>query len=65
MLLLRKLINYLKETRVELRHVNWPKKQQTVRSTLLVVGVSLAIALFLGFFDMIFGYILNNFILGI
>ncbi|MFZ3029970.1 MAG: preprotein translocase subunit SecE, partial [Minisyncoccia bacterium] len=31
-----KFIEYLKETKGELKHVNWPTKQQTMYYTLLV-----------------------------
>lgn len=58
-----KLIDYLKSTKAELRHVSWPSKKQTVNFTLLVIGVSLAVALFLGLFDTIFGYLVKEFIL--
>ncbi len=57
-----KLINYLKETRIELKHVNWPKRETTIRLTFLVIGISFAVALYLGFFDMVFNYLLRIFI---
>ncbi len=60
--MLQKLINYLKETRVELKHVNWPTKKTTIRFTLLVIGISFAVAFFLGFFDAIYTYLLNKII---
>jgi len=62
MQLLAKLINYLKETRIELKHVNWPTRKVTVNFTLLVIGISFAVALFLTFWDTIFKYLLNIFI---
>ncbi len=58
-----KFINYLKETRVELKHVNWPTKKTTIRFTFLVIGISLAVAAYLGFFDFIFTRLLDAFIL--
>ncbi|MFC1757135.1 preprotein translocase subunit SecE [Patescibacteria group bacterium] len=58
-----KLINYLKGTRSELSSVNWPTKKQTINSTLLVIGISLAVAVLLGFFDKVFSYLLQTFIL--
>ncbi|MBI2175323.1 MAG: preprotein translocase subunit SecE [Parcubacteria group bacterium] len=58
-----KLKNYITETRKEMRHVNWPNRQQTVRFTLLVIGISVFVAAFLGFADFVFGYLLNTFIL--
>jgi len=58
-----KLINYFKGTKVELTHVKWPTRKQSVNFTILVIAVSLGIALFLGFFDMVLGYLLQKFIL--
>ena len=57
-----KLINYFKETRIELKHVNWPTKKVAMRLTMLVIGISFAVALYLGFFDMLFAYLLNTFV---
>ena len=51
-----KLIDYIKETRGELRHVSWATRRQAIIFTLLVVGISLAVALFLGLFDALFTY---------
>lgn len=58
-----KLVDYIKSTRVELKSVSWPTKKQTINFTLLVIGVSLAVAAFLGFFDMFFSFLLKKFIL--
>jgi len=56
-----RLINYVKETRSELKHVSWPTKYQTIIYTVLVVGISLFIAVFLGIFDFVFSNILERF----
>ena len=45
---------FFAESRQELRHVNWPTRQEAVRLTSIVIGISLGLALFLGFFDYIF-----------
>ncbi|OGF82237.1 preprotein translocase subunit SecE [Candidatus Giovannonibacteria bacterium RIFCSPLOWO2_01_FULL_46_13] len=58
-----KFTNYLKDTRQEMRHVNWPTRQNTVRFTLLVIGASIILAAFLGLLDIVFQYLLNNFVL--
>jgi len=58
-----KLINYLKETKGELRHVKWLTRKQTINYTLVVIVFSIAVALFLGFFDYIFSYIIKTFVL--
>ena len=48
------IINYVKETRGELKHVSWPTKKQAVTYTVVVILLSLGIALYLGLFDYIF-----------
>jgi len=45
------LVNYVKESREELRHVTWPTRQQVVRDTVVVIGVSVALAAFFGASD--------------
>ena len=47
-------IEYLKDTRAELRHVAWPTQTQTIVFTGLVVAISIFISLYLGVFDYIF-----------
>lgn len=54
-----RITDYLKETRAELRHVNWPTRKQAAVFTVLVVAVSLATAAYLGAFDYLFSRILQ------
>lgn len=49
-----KLTAYIKESAAELKKVTWPTKKETYNYTLLVIGISLAVALFLGLLDYIF-----------
>ncbi len=49
-----KLISYIRESRDELRKVIWPSRQETIRHTLLVVGVSVTVAIVLGIADYVF-----------
>lgn len=58
-----KITTFLKEVRLEMKKVNWPTRQQTVRYTLIVIGVSLVVAAFLGALDFIFNTLLTKFIL--
>lgn len=60
---LEKIKTYFKEVRVEMAKVKWPTRQETINYTIVVVGVSLAVAAFLGALDFIFTYLLNLFIL--
>ncbi len=57
-----KIITFLKEVRIEMKKINWPTREETLRYTLLVVGVSVAVAIFLGTIDFIFTTLLNKFI---
>lgn len=58
-----RLTTFLKETRVELKKVTWPSREDTIRYTIAVVASSVIVALFLGGLDYIFQYILNTFLL--
>lgn len=53
------LIKYLRESREELRKVSWPSRQETRNNTLLVIGISIFVAVFLGLFDFLFTTLLN------
>jgi preprotein translocase SecE subunit len=57
------LVNYFKETRGEMKHVNWPTNSQAINYTFLVIGVSLVTALLLALADYVFGLGLEKFIL--
>lgn len=59
---LEKTKNYFKEVRVEMAKVRWPTKNDTVNYTLVVIGVSIVVAVFLGALDYIFGLGLNFFL---
>lgn len=57
------LTSYLKETRNELSHVNWPTRKQTIAYTLIVIVLSLVTAGLLGGFDYIYTSIIKAVIL--
>ena len=42
---------FAKDTLAELRRSTWPSREETVRLTIIVVGVCVALAAFLGLFD--------------
>ncbi len=58
-----RIITYLKEARLELKKVSWPKRQETIRYTVAVIVMSLALAAFLGGLDFGFTYLLQKFVL--
>ena len=63
MKILNKIFTFLKEVKLEMKKVNWPTKKETVKYTLIVIGVSIAVAVFLGGLDFVFTVIINKFIL--
>jgi len=48
------IVNYIKGSIEEMKKVAWPTKKETYNYTLLVIGISLAVAAFLGALDYIF-----------
>lgn len=58
-----KIIIFLKEVKLEMKKVNWPAREQTIRYTLIVVGICVVVALFLGTFDFLFTTMIDKFIL--
>ncbi len=52
------------ESRNELRHVNWPTRQEAIRLTGIVIAISLSLAVFLGACDYLFTYIIKTFVVG-
>ncbi|MBU2545062.1 preprotein translocase subunit SecE [Patescibacteria group bacterium] len=63
MKLIIKLFTFLKEVRLEMKKVNWPSRKETIKYTLIIVGVSLSVAAFLGGLDYIFSTILNKYVM--
>ncbi|MEK7611777.1 MAG: preprotein translocase subunit SecE [Patescibacteria group bacterium] len=57
-----KAILFFQETRREFKRINWPTFAETRRLTFIVIGMSLATALFLGVLDFAFTSILQQFI---
>ncbi len=49
-----KLTKYFRDTAAELKQVSWPSQHQALLYTALVIGVSAAVALFVGLVDFIF-----------
>jgi preprotein translocase subunit SecE len=56
------LSKYLRETRGELRKVTWPTRQEALRLTWIVLGVTAAFAGFLWAFDALFSNALRLFL---
>ncbi|MDP2684823.1 MAG: preprotein translocase subunit SecE [bacterium] len=47
----QKIFSYIKESKDELKKVIWPSRKETIKYTLLVIGISIVTAIFLGAID--------------
>lgn len=56
-------LRFLREAKVELAKVNWPTRKQIVQYTVIVIGISLFTAVFLGGLDYVFGSLVERFLL--
>ena len=56
----QRIKRFFTESWTELRHVNWPTRQEAIRLTSIVIGMSLGLAVFLGLFDYLFTTILKT-----
>ena len=54
---------FFSEAKTEIRHVNWPTRQEATRLTFIVIGIAVGLAVFLGSFDYLFSSLIKNFIL--
>lgn len=54
-----KMIDFLKEVRVELSKVVWPTRDQTIQLTIVVILVTLAVGFFIGGIDLGLTKLLN------
>lgn len=53
---------FFKEVRLEMKRVNWPTREETLKLTLIVIIFSIAVAIYLGGLDFIFSVLLNKFV---
>jgi len=54
---------FLKESKLELSKTTWPNRKEIIKYTIIVVVLSLVLAAFLGGLDILFKYILEQFVL--
>jgi preprotein translocase subunit SecE len=54
-----KLSSYIKSSIEEMKKVTWPTKKETYNYTVLVIGISLGVAAFLGALDYVFSALLQ------
>jgi len=56
-----RITRFVQDSWQELKKVNWPTPQQARNLTVMVIAVSAAVAMFVFFFDSVFGLIANKF----
>ena len=56
------LVEYLRDTRAELRKVHWPTRQEAENLTKIVLGVTVAMAVLMGLLDYLFSLELRGLI---
>jgi len=54
--MIEKIKNYFLGSYAEMKKVTWPTKNQTINYSLVVIGLSLAVAFFFGIMDYILNY---------
>lgn len=52
-------VTYLKDTITELKAVRWPTRQATIQLTVIVIGISLLVGLYIGAIDVMFTKLLS------
>ena len=63
MKIIKKLFTFLREVRLEMKKVSWPTRKEAIKYTLIIIGVTVIVAAFLGSLDYVFTTMLNKFIL--
>jgi preprotein translocase subunit SecE len=53
------VVTYLQETVAELKLVRWPTRQQTINLTLIVIGISVLVGMYVGGLDFMFTNLLK------
>lgn len=57
------LFRFVQEAKLELFRVNWPNRSEVIHYTMLVVGISLFVSVFLGTLDTAFTWFVERFLL--
>ncbi len=57
---MKNVVQFLREVRVELSRIEWPSTQEWVGSTIIVLVVVAAFAVFLGVVDRLISFIITN-----
>jgi len=58
----KKILEYFSEVKLELTKVTWPKKDEIIRLTLIVLAISAIVGVFSGGLDFLFTKMLSVFV---
>jgi len=58
-----KVKTFLQEVRTEMKKVNWPTKDETIKYTVVVLVATFIVSIYLGALDAVFFYLLDNFLI--
>ncbi len=61
--IINQAVEFFREVKAELSKVIWPNREQTVKLTAIVVGVSLLLGFYIGLLDMGFTKLVNLFLI--
>ena len=61
--MINKIKSYTRESYQEFKRVNWPTRAETFRLTIVIVGMSIGVAIFLGILDIVFKEVLERFLI--
>ncbi len=56
----KRLINFLKETRAELKKVTWPSRNEITNTTVVVILATFFFGFYLFFMDIIFSWLITQ-----
>ena len=59
----RGMRSFLRESQFEMRKVTWPTREETLRTTLVVAGVTVVVALVLGLIDLLLKSVILDWLL--
>jgi preprotein translocase subunit SecE len=57
--IIQRTADYIKTSQQELKKVVWPTKKEVTQHTLMVIGISIGVAAFLGVIDFILNIVLS------
>ena len=56
------IVEYIKETKAEMKHVTWPTRRQSLIHAIVVIVISVGAGIALGLLDVIYQNLLQRFI---